>query len=74
MAMVNRMEPIFKFNWLPTNLPGLVAVAIIFTTGVVAIQKFQEAKAPEIKSVAWYMANPKEALLQNKVCYDNPQL
>jgi hypothetical protein len=68
------MEPLFRFNWLPSNLPSLVAVAIIFATGVVAMQKFQETKMPEIKSVAWYMANPQEALAKNKECYDNPQL
>ena len=74
MPTANRLEPIFRFNWLPNNLPSLVAVAIIFATGVVAIEKFQEAKMPETKSLAWYMANPQAALAQNKECYDNPQL
>ncbi len=74
IPMANRMEPLFRFNWLPSNLTSLVATGIILTTGVVAIEKFQEAKMPEIKSVAWYMANPQEALAKNKECYDNPQL
>ena len=74
IPMANRIEPIIRFNWLPSNLTSLVATGIILTTGVVAMQKFQAAKMPEIKSVAWYMANPQEALAKNKDCYDNPQL
>jgi predicted negative regulator of RcsB-dependent stress response len=74
IPMANRIEPIIRFNWLPSNLTALVAIAIILTSGVVAMQKFQEAKMPEIKSIAWYMANPQEALAKNKECYDNPQL
>jgi hypothetical protein len=74
MPMVNRIEPIIRLNWLPSNLTSLVAAGIILASGVVAMQKFHEAKMPEIKSVAWYMANQKEALAKNKECYDNPQL
>jgi hypothetical protein len=70
----NTIKPIFQFNWLPTNLPSLVAVGIILSSGVFAMQKFHEAKMPETKSVAWYMANPKDALEKNKECYDNPKL
>ncbi len=69
-----KMEPFIKLNWLPTNLPTLIGVAIILTTGVVAIQKYQEVKSSETKSLAWFMANPKAALVKNKECYDNPQL
>lgn len=74
IPMANRIEPIIRFNWLPSNLPSLVAAGIILASGVVAMQKFQEAKMPSIKSVAWYMANPQEALKKNKECYDNPPL
>lgn len=74
ISMANKMEPLVKLNWLPTNLPSLVAVAVVLTAGVLAIEKFRETKTPEIKSVAWYMANQKEALAKNKECYDNPQL
>jgi hypothetical protein len=74
VPVTNRIEPIVRFNWLPSNLTSLVALAIILTSGVVAMQNFREAKTPEIKSLAWYMANPKDALAQNKECYDNPQL
>ena len=74
MPLANRIEPLTRFNWLPSNLASLAAAAIILTTLVVALQKVQEAKMPEIKSVAWYMANPKEALAKNKECYDNPTL
>lgn len=71
---VSKLEPLVKFNWLPANLQILISAAIILTTGVVAIQKFQAEKVPENKSLAWYMANPKEALAKNQECYDNPQL
>lgn len=74
LPMAHKMEPIFKLNWLPANLPTLVGIAIILTTAIVAIQKYEEFKAPEIKTLAWFMANPKEALATNKVCYDNPRL
>lgn len=69
-----KIEPLFKLNWLPANLPSLIAAGIILTASVVGVQKFQETKAPETKSLAWYMANPQEALAQNKACYDNPKL
>ena len=74
IPMANKIEPIIRLNWLPSNLTSIVAIAIILTSGVVAMQKFQESKTPETKSLAWYMANPKEALAKNKECYDNPQL
>lgn len=71
---MNKVEPFFKLGWLPANLPTLVAVGVILTASVVGLQKFQETKAPETKSMAWYMANPKLALAQNKECFDNPKL
>lgn len=71
---MTKVEPLFKLSWLPTNLPSLVAVGIIMTVAVIGIQKYQETKAPEVKSLAWYMANPKAALAQNKECFDNPKL
>lgn len=74
ISLANRIEPIIKFDWLPSNLLSLVAAGIILTTGIVVLQKIQDSKAPEIKSVAWYMANPQAALAKNKECYDNSQL
>jgi hypothetical protein len=74
LPTTSSFKPIFQLNWLPTNLPSLIALAIILTAGVLAIEKLQATKTPEIKSVAWYMANQKEALVKNKECYDNPQL
>ena len=70
----NRFEPILRFSWLPANLPTLIAAAVILASVVVVMQKLQETKQPEVKSVAWYMANPQEALAKNKECYDNPLL
>jgi predicted negative regulator of RcsB-dependent stress response len=74
IPLANRIEPFIRFNWLPSNIASLVAAGIILTAGVVAMQKFQESKTPETKSLAWYMANPQEALAKNKECYDNPKL
>jgi hypothetical protein len=75
LSMTNRIEPLFaQFSWPSTNLLTLVAVAIILTLGVITFQKSQEAKVSEIKSVAWYAANQKEARAQNKECFENPGL
>lgn len=72
--MIKKIEPIVRFNWLPSNLASLAAVAVILATGVMVMQRFQEEKMPETKSVTWYMANPQEALAKNKECYDNAHL
>jgi hypothetical protein len=69
-----RMEPLLKFNWLPANLAVLATAAIVFTMVVVVLQIRQQENVPEIKSLAWFMANPQSALETNKICYDNPQL
>jgi hypothetical protein len=69
-----KLEPVFKFDWLPTNLPILVSGAIVFAMVVVVMQIRQQAELPETKSLAWYMANPQEALAVNKICFDNPQM
>lgn len=74
VPLASRIEPIFRFNWLPANLISLIAAGIILTTGVVVMQRLQETQMPETKSVAWYMANPQDALAQNKECYDKPEL
>lgn len=73
-SKANKLEPIFRFDWLPANLPILASAAIIFTMAVVVLQIRQQANPPENKSLAWYMANPKDALATNKTCFDNPQL
>jgi hypothetical protein len=74
MPKANKLGPIFKLDWLPANLLTLASAAIVLTTIVIVLQINKEANAPENKSLAWYMANPKEALTINKVCFDNPQL
>jgi hypothetical protein len=74
VSMTNRMEPIFKLDWMPANLPTLTAVAIVLTTALIASQIIQSKNPPENKSLAWFVANPKDALATNKICYDNPQL
>jgi hypothetical protein len=74
LPKANKLENSFKFDWLPANLPVLVSAAVIITTVVVLLQARQQAMTPEIKSMAWYMANPQDALTTNKVCFDNPQL
>jgi hypothetical protein len=74
MPKTGKLEPSFKFDWMPANLPVLVSAAIIITTVVVTLQVRQQNNAPENKSLAWYMANPQDALATNKICFDNPQL
>lgn len=74
LPKTNKPDTSFKLDWLPANLPVLVSAAVIITTAVVVLQARQQAKAPEIKSMAWYMANPQDALATNKICFDNPQL
>jgi hypothetical protein len=74
MPKTNKLEPLFKFNLLPANLTVLICTAIILTTAVVALQFKQQTNVPETKSLAWYMANPKEALVTNKICFDNQEI
>lgn len=71
---MRKLESNFKFDWLPSNLPVLVSAGIIVTTAVVMLQVRQQTNVPENKSMAWYMANPQDALATNKICFDNPQL
>jgi hypothetical protein len=73
-AKPDKMESFFKFDWLPTSLPLLVSAAIILTTVVAVMQIREQASVPDVKSLAWYTANPKVALADNKICFDNPQL
>ncbi len=59
-----------------TNLLLLVAIsATVYALSVSALEtnKSGDAKAEEIKSVAWYVANPKEARAKNKECYGDPK-
>ncbi|MBK8815560.1 MAG: hypothetical protein IPN42_08690 [Methylococcaceae bacterium] len=74
MSMTNKVEPFFKLDWLPANLPTLAVVAIVLSTALVASQIIQSKNPPADKSLAWFVANPKDALVTNKICYDNPQL
>ncbi|MEQ1635626.1 MAG: EexN family lipoprotein [Methylococcales bacterium] len=75
ISMTHKVEPILtKISWPSTSLLTVVAAAIVFTVGVMAFQRTQEAKTPEVKSVAWYAANPKEARETNKACFDSQQL
>ena len=45
--------------------------ATLYALSVSALEKTTsgEVKAEEVKSVAWYTANPKEARAKNKECY-----
>ncbi|NOS73336.1 MAG: hypothetical protein HOO93_08300 [Methyloglobulus sp.] len=70
----DKLGPVIKLDWLPSNLPTLVSVGIIMTAAVVVLQYKQQANVPETKTLAWYMANPKAALADNQVCFDNPSL
>lgn len=55
-----------------------IAVAIAstvyaFSVSALETAKTPEAKAEDAKSVAWYVANPKEARAKNKECYGDPK-
>lgn len=69
-----KLESLVKFNWLTPDLPTLIGLGIVMATVVVVLQYRQQTNPPEVKSLAWFMANPQEALAVNKMCFDNPQL
>jgi hypothetical protein len=50
------------------------AVAVVYALSVSAAEKSppETAKSEEVKTVAWYVANIKEARAKNKECYSNP--
>lgn len=58
----------------------IAAAAIAIFGGAVilnvtnASSEVNEDKEAEAKSVAWYVANIKEAKAQNQTCHDNPNL
>ena len=58
--------------------PILIATALILTLTAFKVISAEEATAAvtpestEVKSVAWYVANVKEAKAKNQLCYDNP--
>lgn len=54
-----------------TNLMLFIAALVLgFTAFQVTIAG--EAENEEVKSLAWYVANIKEAKKQNQECHDNP--
>jgi hypothetical protein len=59
------------------NRKSLLAVAVaatVFTLSVSALEKTnaEGSKNEEVKTVAWYVANIKEAKAKNKECFANP--
>jgi len=59
-----------------TNLLLVVAISTtVYALSVTALEtgKSGDAKTDETKSIAWYVANPKEALAKNKECYGDPK-
>ncbi|NOT85891.1 MAG: hypothetical protein HOP02_14170 [Methylococcaceae bacterium] len=75
LSMTHKFEPVLtQLNWPSSSVLTVISTAIVFTLGVMTFQKTQEAKAPEIKSVAWYAANQAEARATNKACFDSQQL
>ena len=59
--------------------PNLFLVAVIlaafYALSVSALEtkKTGDTKSEETKSVAWYVANPKEARAKNKECFGDPK-
>jgi hypothetical protein len=74
MPRTNKLEAITKLDWLPADLPTLASLGMVLAIAVIGLQYKQQSNAPEIKSLAWFMANPQDALSTNKICFDNPKL
>ena len=55
------------------NLIMLVVAMALLTVAAFKVSNAESTSNQE-KSVAWYVANAKEAHEQNKECYDNPSL
>ena len=55
----------------------LTATALVLTLAAFKVISAEEAasvkaESKEVKSVAWYVANVKEAKAKNQLCHDNP--
>lgn len=63
-------------NLKKNNLIIVVAVALLTVTAfkVTHAKSAEAASNNDEKSIAWYVANTKEAREQNKQCYDNINL
>lgn len=55
----------------------LILAAVVIALGSTAVLNVTNANEPDsgnVKTVAWYVANIKEARAQNQTCHDNPNL
>ena len=52
----------------------IAATAAVLSGMAFQVISSQDQARPDTKSVAWYVANLKEAKAQNQVCHDNPDL
>jgi hypothetical protein len=52
----------------------VVSSALVLAFAALTTTVAEEVKSEESKSVAWYVANLKEARKQNQECHDNPGL
>lgn len=56
------------------------AIIFAFTASLLALSTFkainaeESSQVSEAKSIAWYVANVKEAKTKNKECFDNPEI
>ncbi|MGD0959423.1 MAG: EexN family lipoprotein [Methylomonas sp.] len=57
-------------------LTGSAITLLVATIQAISAQNAENPppKPEDTKSVAWYVANIKEARAQNQICYDNPSL
>lgn len=52
----------------------VAAIAALGSTAAMNVTNANEAGGEDVKTVAWYVANIKEAKAQNQACHDNPNL
>ena len=52
----------------------LVLALILSTASVGAIAVSSDSSEKDVKSIAWFTANVREARAQNKLCFDSPSL
>lgn len=50
------------------------AVIALGSTAALNVSNANESDNADVKTVAWYVANIKEARAQNQACHDNPSL
>lgn len=56
------------------NTMILVATTVTLALSGFKVISAEETSATQAKSIAWYVANVKDAQIKNQLCHDNPAL